>query len=601
MRSSFLQYWWLWILAWLVSLSFSFLPINSSSFDLLNHYWIRFDQNLKNQLQPRNFDQSIEILNLAYPNRYEFWFDSKTKRDLANFIQSFKGQVILNLDPHQILNDPVLQPILENKNVIRPIRFYYGEYGDPQIEEGLAQYFENQSRSPYGDRVSISPKTKSYYDPTFSFGMSILKREEESSIVTHFPMSMKASFYQIPSAVLSAYSNQQGCKQWAFKSMKEIACKNQNLHLPVDLPLRFYRNPIPYKNRIEDLSAESKFLIVDITDPSTRISSPMNLKNIWSQIAATALSNLSQNDFPKQSPFYDWSKNLIFLSLCLFLMWISLRFRLAQNLTASLGGAVVLFGFVIISSLFFNIESSPIPLFFAYSLFALCGISTRSLLDLKERRLVEKALSGYVSEERLKGILSGSETLKLEGRQTELVTLLIDIQKFSMISKHLSPPAIFKFVQDFFEVVDPIIFEFGGTIDKKMGDGMLAFFGDGEMSYESAAQSAVKAALKIQSQLKTAGLKDPQGNPIKSRIGINGGKMFIGNAGSHKHFNYTVLGEAVNFTQRLEAACPSGEVLVGATLRSILSRHFKLEALEIQVKNETEKVTAYRVLSETPQ
>jgi len=278
-------------------------------------------------------------------------------------------------------------------------------------------------------------------------------------------------------------------------------------------------------------------------------------------------------------------------------MSVALRRRLAQVLTVSLAGAILLFGFQMIASQAFNIETAPMPLFFAYTLFALCGISTRSLLDLKERRLVERALSGYVSEDRLKRILSGSETLKLEGRQTELVTLLIDIQKFSIICKELSPPGIFKFVQDFFEIVDPIIFEFGGTIDKKMGDGMLAFFGDGDMSFEQAAISAVMAALKIQSQLKASGLTDPSGNSIKARIGINGGKMFIGNAGSHRHFNYTVLGDAVNFTQRLEAACPAGEVLIGKSLAQIVSQKFRLEQVEIEVKNQVAKVHAYRVLA----
>jgi adenylate cyclase len=230
----------------------------------------------------------------------------------------------------------------------------------------------------------------------------------------------------------------------------------------------------------------------------------------------------------------------------------------------------------------------------------LTGVATRSIIDFQERSLVERALSGYVSEDRLRRILSGAEKLKLTGRKAHLTTMLVDIAGFSKISHELPPEDVFAFIQKFFGIVDPIIFKHGGTIDKKTGDGLLAFFGDNSLDPKTATIEASRAALEMQAVLKETtpeffGLNNSAIN-IQTRIGINAGDMIIGNAGSEKHFNYTVFGEAVNFTQRLEAACPVGSVLLGEEPAKSVEDVFELEPKQISVKNEAGSFLAYQII-----
>ena len=114
-----------------------------------------------------------------------------------------------------------------------------------------------------------------------------------------------------------------------------------------------------------------------------------------------------------------------------------------------------------------------------------------------------------------------------------------------LTKKKLSPQELFEFMQRFFESVDACVFDCGGV-----------------------------------------------------RVGINSGSAAIGNAGSKRHFNYTVIGEAVNFTQRLEAACPAGKVLVGRATYELASDHLQFQAMEMKVKNERETQRAYLVEDE---
>ena len=116
-----------------------------------------------------------------------------------------------------------------------------------------------------------------------------------------------------------------------------------------------------------------------------------------------------------------------------------------------------------------------------------------------------------------------------------------------------------------------IVFEHEGTIDKYMGDGLMAFFGD-PTPHPDHALRAVKAALRMQDETRKLKARWEQsgGMPIEIRIGIHSGEVIVGNMGSKTRMDYTVIGSDVNLAQRLESNCPVGGILISKSVRDQL-------------------------------
>ena len=122
-----------------------------------------------------------------------------------------------------------------------------------------------------------------------------------------------------------------------------------------------------------------------------------------------------------------------------------------------------------------------------------------------------------------------------------------------------------------FDAMTDIIVKNGGTIDKYIGDCVMALFG-APRSYGDDAERAVKAALLLQEEIKNLSnrFRKMVGGELEIRVGLNTGMVVAGFVGGHGHRNYTVVGDAVNLASRMEAACERGRVLIASnTQRSI--------------------------------
>jgi class 3 adenylate cyclase len=143
-----------------------------------------------------------------------------------------------------------------------------------------------------------------------------------------------------------------------------------------------------------------------------------------------------------------------------------------------------------------------------------------------------------------------------------------------------------------------IIFQFGGTIDKFMGDGILAFFGD-PFEQEDHADRAVSTAIAMQQ--KISALRDfwmPNiGIDLKVRIGINTGKVIAGNLGTKTRIEYTVIGAAVNLGQRMESSASPGGILVSGDARRKVQGPVRFgERRFVMVKGYDEPIECYEAL-----
>ena len=175
----------------------------------------------------------------------------------------------------------------------------------------------------------------------------------------------------------------------------------------------------------------------------------------------------------------------------------------------------------------------------------------RSRLRLYEQKhLLRDTISRYVSPEMCEEILQNPALLQLGGRRQEVTVLFADIKGFTAMSANMSPEEVVEVLNLFFTEMVDLVFEYQGTLDKYVGDALMAVFGV-PVPLPDAANRAVQCALAMQRRL--AELQAQGRTPIQGmRLGMNTGEAIVGNIGSDKRMDFTVIGDAVNVAARLQ-------------------------------------------------
>ncbi len=182
----------------------------------------------------------------------------------------------------------------------------------------------------------------------------------------------------------------------------------------------------------------------------------------------------------------------------------------------------------------------------------------------REQRLVKDAFGKYVSPEALRRLLEDPKTvLGRRGEKKSITILFSDVKGFSALCEEHEPDALLTQLNEYLGEMTDIVFACGGTVDKFMGDGLMAFFGH-PVPVRDHARRAVEAAVRMQGRLRE--LRERWAREGKTafhvRIGINTGEVIAGSMGGGRKLDYTVFGRAVNLAQRLESNCDVDGVLV---------------------------------------
>jgi len=185
----------------------------------------------------------------------------------------------------------------------------------------------------------------------------------------------------------------------------------------------------------------------------------------------------------------------------------------------------------------------------------------------------------------------------LGGDKRPVVIFFSDIRGFTPMSENMNPDDVAKLLTEYFTEMVEIVFEHSGSLDKFMGDAIMALWG-APISHADDADRAMQCALDQLTVLEKMNAKwSADGRPpIKIGIGINFGEVFAGNFGSDRRLEYTVIGDAVNTASRLCSAAGANEILIAEPFYKALKKPPKVEALEpMQVKGKTKPVPVYRV------
>ena len=177
----------------------------------------------------------------------------------------------------------------------------------------------------------------------------------------------------------------------------------------------------------------------------------------------------------------------------------------------------------------------------------------RYIIEEREKRKIRGAFSFYVTPSVVNEMLKNPEKLKLGGDKKELSVLFSDIRGFTTLAEEMEPEALVNLLNEYLTDMTNIVFEFDGLLDKYIGDAVMAVFG-APLEQTDHPIRACRTALKMLERLRKMQEKwEAEGAPrLDIGIGINTGPMVVGNMGSERRFDYTVMGDSVNLASRLE-------------------------------------------------
>jgi class 3 adenylate cyclase/tetratricopeptide (TPR) repeat protein len=189
---------------------------------------------------------------------------------------------------------------------------------------------------------------------------------------------------------------------------------------------------------------------------------------------------------------------------------------------------------------------------------------------------------------------------KIEGERKQVSVMFCDAEGFSVLSERLGPEKVYSIMDEVFEALIHKVHEYGGTVNKMTGDGIMALFG-APIALEDAPQRAIRSALAIQRDISRLSdrKKEETGNrPIRMRIGVHTGPVVVGSLGNDLRVEFTAVGDTVNLASRMEGLAEPGTVYVTDETFKLTEGLFRFEALgEREVKGKEAPVKAYRVIA----
>jgi adenylate cyclase len=220
--------------------------------------------------------------------------------------------------------------------------------------------------------------------------------------------------------------------------------------------------------------------------------------------------------------------------------------------------------------------------------------------QLRDEAIIRANLAGFHSPDVVEMILTksrGGKSVGIEVTEEVVSVMFTDICGFTTMSERLGPSEVAELLNVFFDRMTRVIFGFKGSVNKYIGDAIMAIFG-APIPMGNHSEQAVRAALAMQAETLAVQDSLPPDRQFRIRIGVNSGRVVVGNIGSAQRMEFTVLGDPVNIAQRLESMCEPGKVWVGEETYHQTRGLFQFRDLgETSVKGRKQTIRAYEVIA----
>ena len=380
-----------------------------------------------------------------------------------------------------------------------------------------------------------------------------------------------------------------------FMDINFIGGPGSFLHYSYNL---FYRDGTMSNND----SLKDKLLLVaaySVTGIATDVHKSPYGETFGIEHHANALNTIMNQDFIFK--LNEWQNMLILLILAIILGFLLPRVSIIVSVLITLGLILV---YSVISYLVFDnfniITIFAAPILQTFVTFSLI-IAYRVVTEQKEKKYIRSTFSKFVSKSVVDDLLKHPDKLKLGGEKKVLTVLFSDIRGFTTISEtYGNPQLLVAHLNEYLQSMTDIVFKYNGTLDKYVGDEIMAFWG-APIELENHALDACKAALQMGIDLEILNRNwTAQGRPIlKIGIGLNSGEMVVGNMGSSSRMDYTLMGDNVNLGARLEGTNKvyGTLIIISEFTYELVKDHVIVRELDlIKVKGKTKPVKIYELV-----
>ena len=335
------------------------------------------------------------------------------------------------------------------------------------------------------------------------------------------------------------------------------------------------------------------------TGVSTAVTEPFRTSTIAGvYIHATAVNNLiSRNAVVEPGPLSRFLIALLFAALAAMAAWL-----LRPVVAATAWTAMIVAGIAGATLAFNHAIALPVSEPFLASLAALAStIGFRFVVADKDRRLLQKSFALYLAPHVINRMLSSNKLPELGGETRNVTVFFSDIEGFSLIAEKMSPDSLMELMNEYLSAMTDVIEGHGGYVDKYIGDSIVAVFGAPADDPDHAANAA-RAALDCCARLAELNSSSAtfHEHKLAQRIGINSGEALVGNFGSRRRFNYSVMSDAVNLASRLEGANKfyGTTIIASETTVALTGEAFNWRELDaIRVKGRNQALKIYQLLA----
>lgn len=326
-------------------------------------------------------------------------------------------------------------------------------------------------------------------------------------------------------------------------------------------------------------------------------------------VQAVALNNILQGDYLRIVPL--WQVLLGWLPLAWGTLWLLRK----SSVTLAAVMPVLLVGvYIAVAFAIFRARSVQLPVFLPVLGFLLVNggaLVDRLVLEVRAKGRIKNLFGTYVSPEVVDRMISSGEDPKLGGQSAEITAFFSDVQSFSTFSEKLGPERLVTLMIDYLSAMTDILVYRGGTLDKYIGDAIVGMFG-APLHFPDHAHRACSATIEMQrrqGELREKWRAEGDWPEIvyqmQTRIGLNTGLAVIGNMGSPRRFNYTMMGDTVNLAARCESGAKSYGVYTMVTGETRLAAMAEKDDIafryldKIVVKGRTQPVEMHEVMGFT--
>jgi len=247
-------------------------------------------------------------------------------------------------------------------------------------------------------------------------------------------------------------------------------------------------------------------------------------------------------------------------------------------------------------------RESDLELLSALANLVASGIRKLKLREgMEKERLLRSHLEHYHSPEVIDLIMKQARDSegKIPATVREITILFADIRNFTGLSERISPPEIAELLNEFFAYSTEAIFRHQGSLNKFLGDGLMAIFG-APLPLQNHAESAVRTALELIRETEKYCTRLPASKRFAIKIGINTGEVVVGSFGNPKRMEYTALGDEVNTASRLESTAEAGQILISEQTKDMIKDLFPTREIGyVPLRGKALRVKVFEVITES--